>query len=261
MSRGARPWLAGLLLVGALAACGSGGSGGTERTTLTVYAASSLTSTFQQLGKDFEADHPGVSVTFNFAGSSDLVAQLQEGAPADVFAAADLASMDKLVAAGLAGSDPVLFASNTLEVVVPPDNPAGIGSFADLDQPDPDKPGVDVVVCAPEVPCGAAAQRLAQAAGVTLRPVSEEQKVTDVLAKVAAGEADAGLVYVTDVLSAGDAVLGIPVPQASASVTVYPIATVQGSDHPDLAGEFIDLVVSDRGQQRLRVAGFAPATR
>ncbi len=243
------------LVVLLVAACsGSEDDSGDEETTITVYAASSLTATFEELGKDFEADHEGVTVDFNFAGSSDLVAQIQEGAPADVFASADEANMEKLTADDLAGSDPQLFASNTLEIVVPADNPAGITSLADLG-----KPGVTVVLCAPEVPCGAAAQTLADAAGVTITPASEEEKVTDVLAKVQAGEADAGLVYVTDVRAAGDAVQGIEVPEAGSAVNLYPIATVDASEHQDLAQEFVDLVLSDQGQQVLRDAGFAPA--
>lgn len=248
------------VVVLAVAGCtaGSGGSpaGDSGGTTLTVYAASSLTSTFEQLGKDFEAGHDGVTVDFNFAGSSDLVAQLQEGAPADVFASADQANMDKLTGDGLAASDPVLFASNTLEIVVPADNPAGITSFADLQRPE-----VTVVLCAPEVPCGAATARLAALAQVRLTPDSEEQKVTDVLGKVTAGEADAGLVYVTDVLEAGDAVLGIAVPEAGSAINVYPIATIADGDQTVLAQEFVDLVLSQQGQRVLRGAGFAPAPR
>lgn len=220
---------------------------------LTVYAASSLTAPFTELGKRFEAEHPGVTVEFSFAGSSDLVAQIQEGAPADVFASADEANMDKLAADGLAASAPVPFATNTLEIVVPADNPAGIRSLADLESTD-----VQLVVCAPEVPCGAAADRLAEQAGVTLTPVSEEQKVTDVLAKVSSGEADAGLVYVTDVRAAGDAVRGIDVPGADSVVNVYPVAPVSTAVDPALAREFVDLVVSDAGQQVLRQAGFGP---
>ena len=235
-----------------LAGCSASGSSSSD-TTLTVYAASSLTAPFTELGKEFEADHQGVTVEFSFAGSSDLVAQIQEGAPADVFASADQPTMDKLSAADLAGSDPVPFATNTLEIVVPADNPAGIRSMQDLESPD-----VNVVVCAPEVPCGAATQQLAARAGVKLTPVSEEQKVTDVLAKVSSGEADAGLVYVTDVQAAGDAVTGIEVPQAAQVVNVYPIATVAGSHHDTLAGEFVDLVRSDAGQQVLKDAGFGP---
>ena len=144
-------------------------------------------------------------MTFSFAGSSDLVTQLQQGAPADVFASADTKNMDKATADNLVQGDPVNFASNTLEIAVPPDNPAKITSFADLAEA-----GVKVVVCAPQVPCGSATQKVETATGVTLKPVSEENSVTDVLNKVTTGEADAGLVYNTDVKSAGDKVAGSP---------------------------------------------------
>lgn len=239
-----------------LASCGDDGDPGHSGgdTTMMVFAASSLTASFETLGQDFEASHDGVQVEFNFAGSSDLVAQIQQGAGADVFASADQANMDKLLAEDLQGSEPAVFASNTLAIVVPPDNPAGITSFQDLATPD-----LALVVCAPEVPCGAAVVTIEDATGVTLSPVSEEEKVTDVLAKVRTGEADAGLVYVTDVIAAGDAVLGMEFPESAEAVNVYPIATVDGSDHADLAQEFVDLVLSDAGQQALRVAGFAPA--
>src|SRR3954454_24445041 len=133
------------LLVSGLAACGGGGGGGGGGTTLTVYAASSLTAAFEKIGKAFEEQHEGVHVQLSFGGSSDLVAQIQQGAPVDVFASADTANMDKLVADGLPAEDPQDFASNTLEIAVPPDNPAGITSFADLG-----RDGVNVVVCAPE---------------------------------------------------------------------------------------------------------------
>jgi molybdate transport system substrate-binding protein len=247
------------VLVLALAACGSdedGGDGGDgdEATTLTVYAAASLTTTFEQLAQDFEASHGGVEVDVNFAGSSDLVAQIQEGAPADVFASADEANMQKLTADDLLSSDPATFATNTLEIAVPPGNPAGVESLDDLAED-----GLNLVICAPEVPCGAAAAKVAESTGVTLSPVSEEQSVTDVLAKVTSGEADAGLVYVTDVIAAGDDVQGIEIPEASAAVNTYPIATVGASENADLAHEFVDLVLSDEGQQVLRDAGFAPA--
>ena len=245
-----------VLTTAALAACGSDDEGGGEDdggTTLTVYAASSLTATFEEIGEEFEAAHAGVEVAFNFAGSSDLVAQIQEGAPADVFASADEANMEKLTAEDLQGTDPQTFASNTLEIAVPEGNPAGIATFDDLAGDD-----VNLVVCAPEVPCGAAAQKVAESAGVTLSPVSEEQSVTDVLAKVASGEADAGLVYVTDVI-ASDEVQGIEFPEASAAVNVYPIATVAASANADLAEEFVELVVGETGQGILADAGFAPA--
>ncbi len=248
------PALTAAALVLAAAGC-SGDSGSTaEDTTVTVYAASSLTGSFEELGDRFEAGHDGVTVEFNFAGSSDLVAQIREGAPADVFASADQASMDRLVAEDLAAGEPAAFATNTLQIVVPADNPARVASIQDLANPE-----VQVVLCAPEVPCGAASQRLADLAGVSIAPVSEEQKVTDVLAKVETGEADAGLVYVTDVRDAGDAVLGIVVPEASSVVNVYPISAVADSEHGDLAQAFVDLVLSEEGRQVLTAAGFAPA--
>ena len=202
-----------LLLVTA-AACGSDDSGDSsseaKTKTLTVYAAASLTSSFEEIGKKFEADHDGVKVKFSFGGSSDLVAQIQQGAPADVFASADTDNMEKATADDLVEGDPVDFATNTLEIAVPPDNPAGVASLEDLA-----KPGTKVVVCAAEVPCGAAAQGVEKAAGIDIKPVSEEQSVTDVLNKVTTGEADAGLVYVTDVQAAGDKVKGITFPESS----------------------------------------------
>ena len=237
-------------------ACGddsdSGSGGGDEGTTITVYAAASLTKTFEQLGAEFEKDHEGVTVELSFAGSSDLVAQIQEGAPADVFASADTANMDKLTAEDLQADDPADFATNTLEIATPPDNPAGIASFADLAQD-----GVNVVVCAPEVPCGAATQKMQELTGVTLSPVSEEQSVTDVLGKVTSGEADAGVVYVTDVTAAGDAVRGVPFPESDQVVNTYPIVALKDSDHADLAQEFVELVLSSAGQSILEEAGFA----
>lgn len=242
----------------ALSACGDDGKAGAgdgadEPTTLTVYAAASLTTTFEQIGDEFEAMHDGVEVEFSFGGSSDLVAQIQEGAPADVFASADVANMDKL--ADLQGQDPQEFATNTLQIAVAPDNPLGIAGLSDLTGT-----SVKLVVCAPEVPCGAAAQKAAEAGGVELTPVSEEQSVTDVLGKVTSGEADAGLVYVTDVIAAAGAVIGVDFPESSAAVNTYPITTIDGNDSGDLAAEFVDLVVGQAGQAILEEAGFAPAS-
>jgi molybdate transport system substrate-binding protein len=240
-----------VLLVALTGGCGSDDSSdGSGDTTLRVFAASSLTSTFEELGKQFEASHDGVDVQFNFGGSSDLVTQLQDGAPADVFASADTANMDKATGADLVG-DPVPFATNTLEIAVPPGNPAGIKSLDDLT-----RSGLNLVICAPEVPCGAAAQQVADNAGITFNPVSEEQSVTDVLTKVSSGEADAGLVYVTDVQAAGDSVKGITFPESSSVVNTYPIATVSDSDYADPAQEFVDLVTGAAGQQVLADAGF-----
>jgi molybdate transport system substrate-binding protein len=226
-------------------------SSSTSGSTLTVYAASSLTDAFTKIGQDFEKSHSGVSVRFDFGGSSDLVAQLQNGAPADVFASADTANMHKATSAKVTVGTPVDFATNTMEIAVPPDNPAHITTFADLS-----KPGVKLVDCAPEVPCGAAAEQLAHVARQTLKPVSEEQSVTDVLAKVESGEADAGLVYVTDVQAAGSKVKGITFKESSQVVNTYPIAAI-AKGNTDLAKSFIDEVLSTEGQQVLADFGFA----
>ncbi|RNL80819.1 molybdate ABC transporter substrate-binding protein [Nocardioides marmorisolisilvae] len=239
----------------ALTGCGSSDDDKTsapKSETLTVYAAASLTGVFTDLGKKFEADHPGVKVTFSFGGSSDLVTQIQQGAPADVFASADTKNMDKLTADGLQGDAPENFASNTLEIVTPPDNPAKIDSLDDLA-----KKGVALVICAPEVPCGSAAQKVEEGAKLTFKPVSEEQSVKDVLAKVTSGEADAGLVYVTDVKAAGDAVNGVTFPEAASAVNTYPIATLKDSKHAALAKAFVELVLGTVGQEALAGAGFA----
>jgi molybdate transport system substrate-binding protein len=227
------------------------GSSSASGSTLSVYAASSLTGAFTEIGQDFERSHSAVSVKFDFGGSSDLVAQLQNGAPADVFASADTANMDKATSAKLTVGTPVDFASNTMEIAVPPDNPAHITSFSDLSMP-----GVKLVDCAPEVPCGAAAKQLAQVAHQTLRPVSEEQSVTDVLAKVESGEADAGLVYVTDVQAAGNKVKGITFPESSQVVNTYPVVGISTGD-TDLAKSFIDVLLSAHGRQVLADFGFA----
>jgi molybdate transport system substrate-binding protein len=237
-----------VLALALLAGCGGGTSSG-KKQTLTVFAAASLTSTFSELGQEFAAEHDGVTVRFSFGGSSDLVEQIQAGAPADVFASADTRNMDKL---GSTATGPKDFASNTLEIAVPPGNPAHVTSLADLA-----KPGVKLVICAAEVPCGAATQTVAQAAHLTLAPVSEEQSVTDVLGKVASGEADAGLVYVTDVEGAGDQVQGVAFPEAASAVNTYPISVLKDSRHDSLAEQFVAFVLADAGQKVLADAGFA----
>jgi molybdate transport system substrate-binding protein len=160
--------------------------------------------------------------------------------------------MDKATADDLVEGDPVNFATNTLEIAVPPDNPAGVASLEDLA-----KPATKVVVCAAEVPCGAAARGVEEEAVVDIKPVSEEQSVTDVLNKVTTGEADAGLVYVTDVQATGDKVKGITFPESSSVVNTYPIGALADSKNKDLAKQFVDLVTGDAGQQILADAGFA----
>lgn len=247
---------AALLLAGGLAACGgsddsgdSGSAGSPKQVTLTVFAAASLTSSFTELGQRFEKANPGVTVRFSFGGSSDLVEQIASGAPADVFASADQKNMDKV---GADATDPEDFATNTLEIAVPPDNPARIADLSDLA-----RTGVKVVLCAPEVPCGAAAEKVEKAAGVSITPVSEEQSVTDVLGKVTSGEADAGLVYVTDVKGAGDAVEGVPFPESADAVNTYPISVLSGAgDRATVAQAFVAFVLGAEGQEVLADAGF-----
>lgn len=223
---------------------------GSVHGTLTVFAAASLQTTFTTIGHDFEREHPGTTVRFSFAGSSDLATQIRNGAPADVFAAADQATMAQLDADDLRGS-PRPFATNVLEIAVAPGNPLGIHDLDDLTAD-----GVQLVTCAAPVPCGAAAARVERAAGVTLRPVSEEQSVTDVLGKVESGQADAGLVYVTDVRSAGDRVDGVPVDAADRAVNTYPIGVLRDAADPALATAFSSYVRSSAGQRVLADAGF-----
>lgn len=219
---------------------------------ITVFAAASLKATFTELGAGLQEQNPGTTVTFNFAGSSDLVTQLTQGAPADVFASADTNNMTKAVDAGLVARAPVDFATNTLTIVTPPGNPKGIASFADLA-----KPGTTVVVCAPQVPCGSATEKVETATGVTLAPVSEESAVTDVLGKITSGQADAGLVYVTDAKGAGDKVTAIPFPESSGAVNTYPIAVLKASADAATAQKFVDFVTGPEGQKVLAEAGFA----
>ncbi|CQD15569.1 molybdate ABC transporter substrate-binding protein [Mycolicibacterium conceptionense] len=235
-----------------IAGCDSAGSTTAEGESITVFAAASLKSAFTEIGEQFETDNPGSSVEFSFAGSSDLVTQLTQGAEADVFASADVRNMDRAVAAGLVEGAPVDFASNTLTIVVAPGNPKGIKSFADLT-----KPGVSVVVCAPPVPCGGATEKVEKATGVTLAPVSEETSVTDVLGKVTSGQADAGLVYLTDAAGAKDKVASVAVPEAAQAVNTYPIAVLKDSGHAQLAQRFVELVTGEAGQKALAKAGFA----
>ena len=243
---------AGLLLI---AGCGSptqpSSSTSAGRQKIVVFAAASLKTTFTAIGDQFAKDNPGASVEFSFAGSSDLVTQLTQGAHADVFASADTKNMDKAAQAGLLAGAPVNFATNTLTIAVAPGNPKGIKSFHDLT-----KPGLNVVVCAPQVPCGSATRAVETTSGVRLTPVSEESSVTDVLNKVTSGQADAGLVYVTDTAAAGDKVVAVSFPEAAGAVNTYPIATLAHAGNPALAGKFVDLVTGPTGQEILTKAGF-----
>ncbi|BBE23073.1 molybdate-binding protein [Arthrobacter sp. MN05-02] len=238
------------------AACGTSGpptgdAGVPVDGSVTVFAAASLRASFTELAARFEEAHPGADVRLNVAGSSDLVTQIIEGAPADVFAPADTASMERVEAAGLLRGTAVDVATNTLQLAVPPDNPAGIASLADAA-----RLGVKTVVCAEQVPCGAATVRIEQAAGIELDPVSEESSVTDVLGKVSSGEADAGLVYGTDIRAAGEAVLGIEVPEAADAANTYPVAALSDAADPATAQAFVDFVAGPDGRAVLGAAGF-----
>jgi molybdate transport system substrate-binding protein len=217
-----------------------------------VFAAASLKPAFTQLAERFKAENPGAGTEFDFAGSSELATQLTQGAAADVFASADTAQMDTVAKAGMVAGKPANFASNTLVIVTAPGNAKKIGSFADLA-----RPGLAVVICQRPVPCGAATQRVEDATGVRLNPVSEELSVTDVLNKVTTGQADAGLVYVTDAHSAGNKVATINFPEAAAAVNVYPIAVLKNAPHPALAQKFVAMVTGETGQNVLAQAGFA----
>ncbi|GAA2551935.1 molybdate ABC transporter substrate-binding protein [Pseudonocardia hydrocarbonoxydans] len=250
-----------LLAVGAavlvLAGCGGAAPAETDPSparTLTVFAAASLTDVFTELETRFEADNPGVDVVLNYGASSDLAQQLVNGGPADVFAAASASTMATVTDAGLVEGTPVVFARNRLQIVTAPGNPEGIAGFADLARPD-----LQVVVCAPQVPCGAAVERIETATGITLTPVSEEPDVRSTLGRVTTGNADAGLVYVTDVGSVGDAVEGVDFPEAEQAVTDYPIGVLATAPQPELARAFADLVSGADGQAVLAGAGFVGA--
>jgi molybdate transport system substrate-binding protein len=217
-----------------------------------VFAAAPLKPTFTLLAGKFQADNPGSTVDFDFAGSSELATRLTSGAAADVFASTDTAQMDTVAKAGLTETDPVNFASNTLVIVTAPGDPKQIHSFADLA-----KPGLNVVVCREPVPCASATERIEDNTGVHLNPVSEEPAVSDVLAKVTHGEADAGLVYVTDARSAGNEVSTVKFAESAAAAVAYPIAVLKHASQPALAQKFIDLVTGATGQKVLSQAGFA----
>jgi molybdate transport system substrate-binding protein len=255
--------LATVLMTALLAGCGGGSStpsggasssaapGGAATGTLTVSAAASLTDVFNQLGKTFQAQNPGASVRFNYGGSSDLAQQIVNGAPADVFAAANTSTMATVSKAGLTSGDPAVFVTNVLQIAVAPGDPKGIHSFADLTKPD-----LKLVVCAPQVPCGSATQQVEKATGVTLKPVSQETDVRSALSKVTTGDADAALVYVTDVKSTNGKVEGVDFPESAKALNQYPIAVLKNAPQPDLAAKFVALVRGPDGQQVLKNAGF-----
>jgi molybdate transport system substrate-binding protein len=233
------------------AASGSAADSGDEPRELSVFAAASLTDAFTQLGEDFTAAHPDVKVRFNFAASNDLLTQLQQGAQGDVLATADTKNMD---AAGDLVDSPQAFAGNALIIAVAPGNPEHITGLADLARED-----LKVVLAAPEVPAGTYAEEVLGKAGITVQPASLEVSVKGVVTKVSLGEADAGIVYVTDVAAADDKLDGVAIPDGQNVVATYPVATVVASEHGEDAKAFVALVLSVGGQKILADHGFLPA--
>jgi molybdate transport system substrate-binding protein len=217
---------------------------------ITVFAASSLMGTFTQLGKQFEAAHPGDTVKFSFGASSTLATQITSGAPADVFASASTKNMTQVVKAGDAAG-PQNFAKNVMEVAVPPSNPAKVTSVSDLA-----KSSVKVALCQPLVPCGVVAGEVFKNAGIKVKPVTLQPDVKSVLSQVELGSVDAGMVYVTDVMAAGAKVKGVTIPANDEASTLYPIATISNSKYQSIAQAFVAYVLSSAGQQVLATAGF-----
>ena len=252
------PFISAALLLSFIgASCGSGDADPAAPTTgavsgdVTVFAAASLTAAFTEIGDAFMVEYPDTNVTFNFAASSELVTQIGEGAPADVFASADLSNMAKLTDAGNNAAEPVVFATNLAEIIVGPGNPKGITDVADLANDD-----LIVVLCAPEVPCGKYAATIFDNAGVTVSPKSLEENVKAVVTKVTLGEADAGIVYATDVTAAGDAADGVAIPGDINGVAEYPIAVTEDAPNPEGAQAFVDFVNDEQGQKILASYGF-----
>ncbi len=246
----------------ALAACGSSstpaattGAGASSAPsitgTITVFAASSLKEAFTAIGQQFEAAHPGVKVVFNFAASSDLATQITQGAPADVFASASGKNMTQVTTAGYAAAS-TPFVKNTMEIAAPPANPFKVTGVADLA-----KTGIKLALCQPQVPCGSTAAAVFTNAKLTVHPVTLEADVKSVLAKVELGEADAGVVYVTDVRAAGSKVVGIPIADGVNASTTYPIAALTKSTNSAAAQAFVAYVLSAGGSTVLTADGFA----
>ena len=218
---------------------------------LTVFAAASLTGSFTTLGTDFEAAHPGTKVTFSFAGSSSLATQINQGAPADVFASAAPANMKSVTDAGNGDGVPTTFVRNQLVIAVPKGNPHGVAGLADLAEP-----GAKVALCAEQVPCGAAAKKALDAAGVKVTPATLEQDVKAALSKVKLGEVDAALVYRTDAKAAASDVDGIEFPESAGAINDYPIVVLKSSANKAAARAFVDYVLGDAGRGVLTAAGF-----
>jgi molybdate transport system substrate-binding protein len=251
------------LAVAVAAACGSddgaeSGAGGPDDGraadldgTITVYAAASLTDALTEVAGAFEATHAGVTVELNFAGSSALREQILAGAPADVFASATPDSMDQVVTAGAVDGEPRVLARNTLEIAVPAGNPGDVEGLADFADDD-----LLIGLCAVEVPCGELGREVLARAGVTPSPDTDEPDVRSLLTKVAAGDLDAGIVYHSDVVAAGDDVEGIAIPDAGNVVADHPVAALSDAGEPAVAAAFVDFLLAEDGQAVLESHGF-----
>jgi molybdate transport system substrate-binding protein len=243
----------------AVAGCGADGSaspagaggGGKETGSLTVLAAASLTEPFGSLARTFESEHAGVQVRLSFDSSATLAEQVLQGAPADVLATADEATMRAVVDADGVEGEPQVLATNHLVLAVPKGNPGRIRSLSDLENPD-----VTYVVCVGSAPCGKLAATVLEASDINAEPVSEEVDVKAVLSKVELDEVDAGLVYASDAVAGHDKVESIDVPASTENLTTYPIAALTDADKPRLATEWVDLVTGERGRKVLAAAGF-----
>ncbi len=229
----------------------SSGSTPPAPVTLNVLAASSLTGTFTKLASEFETAHPGVTVKLEFGGSATLATQITQGAPADVFAAASPATMKQVTDAGDADGTPVNFVSNKLVIAVPTGNPKGITSLADLT-----KPGLKVVLCEADQPCGSAATKALTASNVKITPVSLAPDVKSALNSVELGEADAALVYQTDALASGGKVDGVQFPESASAINEYPIVALKASKNPDDASAFVTFIESPAALTEFEAAGF-----
>ena len=265
MRRGIRFWLVAMVIagLGLVGATGTAQAAKAKSTTTTspklsgeikVSAAASLTNAFSKLGADFQKANPGTTITFNFGGSGTLVTQIQSGAPADVFASADGANMQKVVNGGQVTAQPTAFATNLLTIVVKPGNPKGVKSLADLAK-------LDVVsLCAPPQPCGTYADQILSQAGVTIPPdhITRGADVKSTLSAVTTGDADAAIVYVTDGKAAGSTVTAVQIPAWQNAFAIYPIAPIATSTNADLANAWIKYTTSAAGQKTLQSFGFLP---
>ena len=234
---------------------GAGGTGAASSSAvsgnITVFAAASLTESFTQIGKDFEAANPQAKATFSFAASSALAMQINQGAKADVFASAAPANMKTVTDAGMTSQAPTVFVRNQLVIAVSPGNPKHLAGLADLG-----RPGVKVALCAAAVPCGAAAKTALKTAGVNLKPVTLEQDVKSALSKVELGEVDAALVYRTDARSASGKVEAVEFPESASAINDYPIAALKDAPNPDAARAFVAFILSAPARNVMAQAGF-----